>query len=211
MNVIIFDTETTGLPKKWKARIDDKDNWPYIVQFSWILYNVEKNIIISCNDYIVQLPDGMEVPVESTNIHGITTETMREKGIECSKVIEYFSKDLSKAQMLIAHNLKFDKTMVRVESYRNRINNIFKDKMFIEYCTMLYGKDLCQLKRYNKYSKRYEVKYPKLVELHEHLFHETPENLHNSLIDVIVCFRCFYKMQFNSDVYVNNPQVKLLK
>jgi hypothetical protein len=25
---LIFDTETTGLPKKWNAPITDIDNWP---------------------------------------------------------------------------------------------------------------------------------------------------------------------------------------
>ena len=48
MKVIVFDTETTGLPKKWNASITDKDNWPHIVQFSWILYDIDNNTIISC-------------------------------------------------------------------------------------------------------------------------------------------------------------------
>lgn len=208
MKVIVFDTETTGLPKKWNASITDKDNWPHIVQFSWILYDIDNNTIISCIDYIVKLPDGVTIPPEATEIHGITNEKMREKGVDCSKVIDHFNMDLAKAQMLIAHNLKFDKTMVQVESYRRRIDNIFDSKDCIYYCSMLYGKDLCRLKRYNKYSGKEEVKYPKLVELHEFLFHETPENLHNSLIDVVVCFRCFYKMQYGRDLYIDNPHVK---
>ena len=29
---LIFDTETTGLPKNWKAPLTDFDNWPRMVQ-----------------------------------------------------------------------------------------------------------------------------------------------------------------------------------
>ena len=30
MKVLIFDTETTGLPKDYKGSIYNSDNWPYI-------------------------------------------------------------------------------------------------------------------------------------------------------------------------------------
>lgn len=46
----------------------------------------------------------------------------------------------------------------------------------------------------NGYPKTYK-KFPKLSELHEHLFGYIPENLHNSLIDVLVCLRCFLKLR----------------
>ena len=38
-------------------------------------------------------------------------------------------------------------------------------------------------------------KFPKLSELHQTLFGSIPENLHNSLIDVLVCLRCFLKIR----------------
>jgi len=33
---LFFDTETTGLPKKWKAPITDLDNWPRLVQLAYL-------------------------------------------------------------------------------------------------------------------------------------------------------------------------------
>ena len=36
---LIFDTETTGLPKRWKAPITDSDNWPRCVQIAWQLHD----------------------------------------------------------------------------------------------------------------------------------------------------------------------------
>ncbi len=35
---LIFDTETTGLPKRWDAPITDTDNWPRAVQIAWQLH-----------------------------------------------------------------------------------------------------------------------------------------------------------------------------
>ena len=36
---LIFDTETTGLPRDFKAPITDTDNWPRCVQIAWQLHD----------------------------------------------------------------------------------------------------------------------------------------------------------------------------
>lgn len=43
---LIFDTETTGLPKKWKAPLDDFDNWPRMVQLAWQCHDIEGNFFL---------------------------------------------------------------------------------------------------------------------------------------------------------------------
>ena len=35
---LIFDTETTGLPKKWNSPLTDFDNWPRAVQIAWQIH-----------------------------------------------------------------------------------------------------------------------------------------------------------------------------
>ena len=48
MHVLIFDTETTGLPEP-DATIFQHNKWPHIIQLSYISYNTEiilLNIII---------------------------------------------------------------------------------------------------------------------------------------------------------------------
>ena len=42
MKVLVFDTETTGLPTERNASISDLKAWPYIVQLSYILYDVDE-------------------------------------------------------------------------------------------------------------------------------------------------------------------------
>ena len=40
------------------------------------------------------------------------------------------------------------------------------------------------------------------------LFNTEPKNLHNSLIDVIVCFRCFHALTYNVDPVDTNEKMK---
>ena len=42
---LIFDTETTGLPKSWNAPITDTDNWPRCIQIAWQLHDNMGNIV----------------------------------------------------------------------------------------------------------------------------------------------------------------------
>ncbi len=53
---LVYDTETTGLPKNWNAPISDSDNWPRCVQIAWQLHDkLGKQI---SNDKIIIQPDG---------------------------------------------------------------------------------------------------------------------------------------------------------
>ena len=157
MRVLVFDTETTGLPSKYNAKVEELGIWPYIVQFSWIVYDTDDMDLINIKDYIIKLPNTMKVPPESTKIHGITNEMML-KGRDIEQVIYEFNDDLSACGMVVAHNLKFDKSMVQVESLRNNIKDIFQDK--VEFCTMMYGNDICKLTRLN-YKNKTVSKFPK--------------------------------------------------
>ena len=54
---LIFDTETTGLPRSWKAPLTDTDNWPRCVQIAWQLHN-EMGEIIEHKDFLIR-PDAL--------------------------------------------------------------------------------------------------------------------------------------------------------
>ena len=43
-------------------------------------------------------------------------------------------------------------------------------------------------------------KWPTLLELYVHFFTTTPSNLHNSMMDVLVCLRCYLKMRKNIEL-----------
>ena len=75
---LFFDTETTGLPKRWNAPVTDLENWPRLVQLAWIMYDDRGNMLES-RDVIVK-PEGFTIPPEASRVHGITTLVAREKG-----------------------------------------------------------------------------------------------------------------------------------
>ena len=69
---LIFDTETTGLPKHDKAPLNDFDNWPRVVQLAWQLHDAEGRFIEAQNHLIC--PDGFVIPINAAMVHEITTE-----------------------------------------------------------------------------------------------------------------------------------------
>ena len=56
---LIFDTETTGLPKRYNAPVSDSDNWPRCIQIAWQLHDAMGNLI-EHQDYLVK-PDGFNL------------------------------------------------------------------------------------------------------------------------------------------------------
>ena len=205
MKFLVFDTETTGLPKRKNADPEETYLFPYVVQLSWLIFNSGTNKVEALKDKIIRLPNNIRIPSRATEIHGITNERMLEEGEPAEDVLNTFMRDVSSCTYLIGHNIKFDKTMVEVECIRNKCKRL-SDYRKISFCTMIRGRNECCIEKENPYTKKTEYKYPKLIELHEYLFKSTPTNLHNSLIDVLVCFRCFYALTYNSDPMETNPQ-----
>lgn len=203
MNYLIFDTETTGLPKsKNTSKGKWYEKWPYIVQISWILYDGKKNMIKDIQDFIVKLPENILISNESSTIHGITNELSHKKGTTILEIIKKFNIVLNLCDMIIGHNIDFDINMLRAEYIRNNCVEPFKILKYKPiYCTMKNSIELCKIESINKYGKYF--KWPKLVELHKKLFNTEPKNLHNSLTDIYVTLRCFYMMIHNIDLLSN--------
>ena len=156
MLALIFDVETTGLPKKRKADIFDFENWPHVVQISWLIFNVTNGKIISINDHVIRLQEWKTIPEEASKVHGITNDIMREKGENIIDILNKFNNDLMECQIMVAHNIEFDKTIIGVESLRWLDYNIFDKYNNMKYCTM-------------RRSRKIKKKWMKLVDLHEHL------------------------------------------
>ncbi len=193
MRVLIFDTETTGLPPK-NTPTNQTDKWPYIVQLSWVIYNEETKEIEEEQDNIISLGTHIPISAESTAIHGITSELSRARGIPMDVALFDFKHAAYKCGRLVAHNLQFDKNMIQVELYRARMfNNIFPPK---EYCTMKEGTMICKLVNVWK-DGTISFKFPKLIELYHALYGAdvpSPEGLHNAKVDVDICLKCYVKM-----------------
>lgn len=213
MIITVFDTETTGLPKKWNANIFETHLYPHIIQLSFIVFDTNKNEFLDIKDNIVKISKDVELSEESVAIHKITRNIIDSKGIPFEHCIDKFLFWCEKSEMIIGHNVEFDFKMICVELLRlkEKFSKEFEKFQKHEkyFCTMKHTVDLCAVKAINKYGKEYN-KFPKLIELHKHLFGIEPKNLHNALNDVVICLRCFYKLKFDKDLKEINDEMSFL-
>ena len=82
MKVLIFDTETTGLPLERNPSIYASSMWPYIVQLSYILFDTTTKKSLVAHDWIIKVPEDVEISQGSINLHGITKEISNTEGVD---------------------------------------------------------------------------------------------------------------------------------
>ncbi|WP_350292697.1 DNA polymerase III subunit alpha [uncultured Croceitalea sp.] len=184
---LIFDTETTGLPKRWDAPITDSDNWPRCIQIAWQLHD-ELGNLIEHQDYLVQ-PEGFNIPFEAEQIHGISTALAEEEGIPLNEVLERFNNALSKAKFVVGQNVGFDVNIMGAEFHRESVENSLQELPVLDTCTELTAQ-LCQIPG----GRGGKFKLPTLTELHEYLFGEAFGEAHNATADVEATTRCFLEL-----------------
>lgn len=213
MRILIYDTETTGLPEKGAGH-HEYDKWPHIVQLSFLVYNltdaqyVDKIPLstltpIIMSDSIIK-PEGYTISKDVSQIHGITQEFAEKVGVSIKDCLLYFLSQIEQADVIVAHNSSFDKNTIHAEMFRCGLlatSPKWKTKSTAkEICTMIASTALCRRSFLSEIEHPYpydnRTKWPRLDELFRVLFpHETPPpNLHNSLIDVQVTARCFFTM-----------------
>jgi len=205
---MILDTETTGLIPKDMPQlglISDEDlrtNYPYITQISFIIYdNYDKKIAEYYNKYI-RIPEYVEISDKVIEITGITREKCN-SGISIVKALNHLYNAYMKCGRIVAHNMWYDSRMIRIECRRHfrKLPYLTMSKMFYKsdhnhvniLCTMQDGRKFCALKQW-----------PKLINLYKILFNEDVEKygipLHNSLVDVLVCLRCYLKVYLQVEI-----------
>ncbi len=200
---IIFDTETTGLPRNFKAPVSDSDNWPRMVQLAWQIHDNKGNLV-EVKNYIVK-PEGYEIPYDVVKIHGITTERAEQYGVKLEKVLEEFSKSASKCQFLVGHNITFDNNIIGAEYYRKQISNPLEQIPSID--TVKFSTQYCALPG----GRGGGFKYPKLEELHRKLFNEGFDTAHNAAADVEATARCFLELIRIGQIRANDLKMSSLE
>lgn len=214
--VMVFDVETSGLlPKDVKQNKQAINKFPYILQLSYTIYDIEKQKCVKTFDTFIDVPKRVEISPQITELTSITREKCN-TGMSILSALRSFYNDFVVCDQIIAHNLRFDKQMILVELTRNYdiitksmpsiftlFNAKYMEKYTIEtYCTMKHGIKLCNIQVESKDgSGKTYTKWPKLNELYTHLFStDAPDNLHNSLIDTLVCLRCYLNMRHNIQI-----------
>lgn len=182
---LFFDTETTGIPKDYKAPCTNTDNWPRLIQLGWLLTDAEGRILSEGNHIVC--PDGFEIPKAASDVHGITTEFALENGKPLLDVIFAFGADLNQADCVVGHNLDYDLHIVGAEyvrlGYDSRI-------MFARptLCTMQATIQFCNI------PGRFGPKWPKLMELYTKLFGQGFDGAHDAMADIVATKDCFFEL-----------------
>lgn len=181
---LIFDTETTGLPRDYNAPVTDLDNWPRVVQLSWQLHAANGSLI-SAKDYIIK-PEGFTIPFNAEKVHGISTERALAEGQPLHEVLTIFNQDLEKTKVVVGHNVDFDINITAAEFIRANLKSSLLDISKLD--TKDASTDYCKIPggRGGKY------KWPTLSELHKRLFGVGFDEAHNSAFDVDATARCFF-------------------
>lgn len=182
---LFFDTETTGLPRNWKAPVSDLSNWPRLVQLAWMLFDGQGQMVQSRN--VIIRPQNFSIPEGSSRIHGITTERAMTEGVELQPVLLQFDEMIRQSSCLVAHNMSFDEKIIGAEFLRSGIPNSIPSKKKI--CTMQATTDFCAL------HGPYGYKWPKLSELHYKLFQTHFDEAHNAAVDITITAKCFWELK----------------
>ena len=207
-NILIFDTETTGLPK-FKKNMYKKESNPFndyhspsqykyydgsrLIELGYLIYNSNRELILSKS--ILIKPD--RFLIQNSNIHGIEHDFASQNGKVISEVLKEFAQDITSCNTLVAHNLPFDFHILLSECYRFVVNTpngllssppeiqiiINKFKVMEKFCTMTDGMRIMNLTRR-----------PKLSVLYQDLTKNTWEQKHRAEDDAKACAECYWKL-----------------
>lgn len=182
---LFFDTETTGLPKNWKAPISDVENWPRLIQLAYIVFDENGQFIIS-EDFIIK-PDNFTIPQIAINIHGISNEKAISEGKPLLSILQKFQSLINEVEYVVAHNFEFDSKIIGAEFIRNNLSNPLSRKKNI--CTKEISTNYCAI------DGPYGYKWPTLTELHYELFDTGFKESHDAAKDIQITAKCFWKLK----------------
>ncbi len=182
---LFFDTETTGLPRNWRSPVTDLENWPRLVQLAYRAFDADGHPLCS-GDALIK-PEGFLIPPDAARIHGITTERAEREGKPLQELLQKFYDLAAEADVVVAHNIRFDEKIVGAELLRAGMENILASKRKI--CTMERTTDFCAI------PGPYGYKWPKLAELYYSVFGTEFVELHDAALDVEATAKCFWELK----------------
>lgn len=130
MYYLLFDLETTGLPKNTRyASYKNTQNWPNIIQMSSQLIDDKGQVHGTFNRYM--LPVEETISPKASEVSGLTMERLKEYGaIPRSQAFIEFCHTIYQCPgplVFVAHNLQFDIRIFQANLYASLQNKEYKD------------------------------------------------------------------------------------
>lgn len=212
--ILLLDTETNGLPKNRYAPPTEFASFPAILQLSWAIYTVEgKHLTLVKNrDIGVQLDPSIPWDADAAKIHGLTEAEARH-GTLAAKALSDLAADMRTVNVVVAHNLAFDKPVIRAAGYAAGLRDIWTPGIR-ELCTM---KGTTAIVKHPataaqaKYKDLGPYKAPKLNELYTwlygHVYDMSGAVLHTAKSDVHCLSQCLAGLLRRGLLVANGPDL----
>lgn len=188
--ILFFDTETTGFFQD-RLPVDDSSQ-PYIVQLAAQLCE-EDGAPVAGFSLIVD--NGVPIPEKASDVHGITEERAVQFGVSPEFALSAFTHLYQRADVVCAHNIKFDKgvTEAAIARHYGRIMPLRKPL----FCTMEAASPVINLPPTERMRAMgmTKPKPPKLEECIRHFFGEDLEGAHDAMVDVVACRRVYFHLK----------------
>jgi len=173
MSYLIFDTETTDLPKKFLKATDPKQ--AHICQLA-ALHVDDKFVEISSFSVLIK-PRGWTIQSGAQAAHGITQEQCEKDGIEINEAMFMFHDAFNKTNRHVAYNAEFDRQLIDIETLVCNLNPLNWGSLI---CPMKPLTNICKLP--NRWKNGY--KWPKLQEAYQFCFKKSFDKAHDAMADV---------------------------
>jgi len=176
--LLIFDTETTGIPD-WKQKSED-DCQPHIVQLAALRVDEETQEVKQTLDVIIK-PEGWVIPDETIEVHGVTQEYAMDVGVSEKLALEMFLAMWSGSKR-IAYNTTFDNRIIRIATKRYSDELVIDNWKAGEYeCAMILSRKVMGGKN------------PKLEDAYKHFMNRELAGAHNALADTNGCMEVYFE------------------
>jgi DNA polymerase-3 subunit epsilon len=205
IRILFVDTETNGLPKNSYAPPAEHKAWPAILQISWIICSLTEEgefELVDTKNYQVTLPPEIAWDAGAASIHRMTEVNARSGGQDAGDVLTRFAHALATCQAVVAHNLHFDKSVIRAAGHRvSEKRGHLAPLRFMwpagiqEFCTMVSTRDVVGIPSRHP-EARHPFKVPRLSELFTFLYGKSYDvsgaEFHNAACDVDCLVQCFW-------------------
>lgn len=196
--ILIYDSETTGLPI-WNKPSEDPGQ-PRITQLAAELCDEETGETLSAINFIIK-PDGWTIPEELQELTGITQEKAERFGVPMTLVLPAFLGMWRQANVhRVAHNEGFDMRMVRIELMRSPFGELADEwKAAPVFCTQAGCTNILNLPPTERMlaAGRHHPKSPNLAEAYNYFTGEDLEGAHNAANDIMACKAVYFGIKLH--------------
>lgn len=204
MRAIFFDIESNGFKRNFANGPKQSDKMGRVIQLAWEVYDFDLNSCVDKKDYLIK-PDGWIIPykeyfmrqgqsearaLKSASFwinNGFSTYKSMRSGVPMSQVLQEFIHSVNTSDLLVSHNISFDRQMLGNEMVRY---NIRPNRKLPAFCT---------LNNTTRFAKL------KLEDLFKVLFNQNMGKAHDAANDVAACRLCYLELLKNGIIEFPKP------